>query len=227
MANNEKVWIGFSPTQQFTRCNVHFLPIVSGSASLPHLQCRIAMFCGAQAPTIVEIDGAKIGYPDGLRLDAVFNPMPTPTSGFVGVSISLMIEQTRFDLRGSDVVFELIQNDNALKYRPRCLSAPPQSSACWQFKDGHASASLLVVNHTDTEKTCNFSNKKVTLAPYEVQEMALDNYAAASLAPAVDTSWGTLRGSLISNLDESRSGLNFFQLWRDPESRRLISVTTL
>ena len=227
MANNEKVWIGFSPTQQFTRCNVHFLPIVFGSATLPQVQCRIALFCAAQPPNIIEIDGAKIGHPDGLRLDAVFNPLPAPASGFVGVSVSLMLEQTRFDLRGSDVVFELAQNDNTVKFRPRCLSAAPQASTCWQYRDGHAVASLLVVNHTESERSCNLTTQKVTLAPFETQEVPLDNYTTPTLTPPLETSWGTLRASLISNLDESRSGLNFFQLWRDPESRRLISVITL
>lgn len=227
MANNEKVWIGFSPTQQFTRCNIHFLPIVFGSATLPQVQCRIALFCGSHSPTVVDIDGAKIGHPDGVRLDALFNPLSTPTSGFVGVSISLLLEQTRFDLRGSDVVFELAQNDTTVRFRPRCLSPQQQASSCWQYKDGHAIASLLIVNHTEAERTCNLATRKATLAPFEVQEVPLDNYTTPTLTAPLETSWGTLRGSLISNLDESRNGLNFFQLWRDPESRRLISVITL
>jgi hypothetical protein len=244
-------WLAFLPTGTLTRAVVHFFPF-SSNVSAPYVtECRLTIF-GAGLPTrAVTLEGARLGQPDGLRLEDAFPETATVLDGrLVGLQIDLEGVQQRMDLSASGCVIEISRSTpgggGAVRFRPVLLDHPGRSrtplAPLIAEQDRFQTTSLVVINRSGNPFVPLLGVRPSSARPWEGElvqaslaapTVAADSIEEISFDGTVwddgvrqECSWGESVTRAVQ-LGEPPRGVAYFAVYREPESRRAVSVSAL
>jgi hypothetical protein len=249
-------WTAFGLSNSMTRTIVHFLPC-GGDTTAPYpANCTLQVFGLGNGGTKrvldqVVLEGARIGQPDGVRLDQAFAELHEGCEGFFGLTIDLSTIQPRIDLSTSSCIIEFWSRANSVRFRPQPVSvsggsnlAEPgfslaraaerrRAAGILALKDSFNSCSLLAVNDSDAMRKTAFQMEPgipdeagaQEVGPRSTLEIPLDN-GLFSKVPSSEASWGFVQAAGIGS-DSTDDGLALFALYRDCSTRALVSVCAL
>lgn len=241
-------WLTFISTSAITRTIVHFFPFSSGVSAPYGTDCRFTVFGGGITTRSVTLDGARLGQPDGVRVDDVFPEVSSVGDGrLVGLQIDLECSQQRVDLSASGCVIEIARSEGgAVRFRPAQVEVTPRSHdavppliAC---RDRFQSTSLVVINRTGESflplvrlrpvgaRPWDGAVELVSLstpavAPDSVEEIPFDD-AVWGDATRQECSWGESTSRAL-DLVRPPPGVVVYACYREPEHRRPVSVSAL
>ena len=244
-------WLAFLSHGALSRSAVHFFPF-SGNVSAPYAtECRLTVFGGGLATRGVTIEGARLGQPDGLKIEDAFPEIATVTDGrLVGLQVDLESLQPRVDLSASGCYIEVLRNGQggggAMRFRPALVdpSGRPRGEfapliAC---SDRFQTTTLIVVNRSGESHIPGVAVRPPTARPWDggvtpitivaptvpadsVDEVVLDGNVWNE-ATRQECSWGESVTRAVE-IVEPPLGVAYFAVYREPESRRAVSVSAL
>ena len=241
-------WLTFISTSAITRTVVHFFPFSSGVSAPYGTDCRFTVFGGGLTTRAVVLDGARLGQPDGVRVDDVFPEVSSVGDGrLVGLQIDLECAQQRVDLSASGCVIEIARSEGgAVRFRPAQIEAAartqdvtPPLIAC---RDRFQSTSLVVVNRTGDPFSPLVRIRPVGARPWDgavelislstpavgpdsVEEIPFDDVVWEE-ATRQECSWGESMSRAL-DLGGPPPGVVMYACYREPEHRRPVSVSAL
>lgn len=227
-------WLGFGIATGLSRTLVHFYPS-SGNVTAPYsANCKLTLFALSGAPRSVNLEGARVSYPDGVRLEEVFPQLKETPTGLVGIEIQLTTTQPRVDLVESSAILEVISGGQAARFAPcplPCLRETPRTFHA--IRDSFNTTSLIVVNQGVKEvsvvlRSVHSPDQPITtnsLAPQSVAEVSIPDSFFHSVPPR-ECEWGLLRGGAVEVMP-SAPDVAYFVMYRDAATRRPISVRCL
>lgn len=113
-------WVGFICHSPVTRSLVHFFPS-AGSITAPYsANCKLTLLGANGAKKSLQIDGARLSHPDGLKVEDVF-PEISDGVPLLGMEVELSTGQQRVDMSGSSALIEIVTGGQSVKYTPKCL----------------------------------------------------------------------------------------------------------
>ena len=120
-------WLSYGLSNATTRTIIHFYPSC-GSVTAPYAaNCKITIFGGGLDGQAITIEGARLSYPDGIRLEDVFPELREGVDGLFGVIFEISTIQPRVDLSGSQCVIELASRGLSVKFQASRYLEPAQS----------------------------------------------------------------------------------------------------
>lgn len=113
-------WLGFCASQALSRSVAHFFPS-SESASAPYsASCKLSLFGNDLPANTVVLDGARIGHPDGVRLDDAFPILrQQQVGGLFGLEVEVSTPQPRLDVDVSECVVEILFQGLPVRFMPK------------------------------------------------------------------------------------------------------------
>lgn len=113
------IWKGPIIGSALSRSFLHFFPS-SGNVTAPYnTVCRLTLFGAGIEQKIVNLEGARLSQPDGVKLDEVFPALREGIKGFAGLEVELSGGHARVDLAGSSCVFEYLTGNQSVRFWPR------------------------------------------------------------------------------------------------------------
>lgn len=111
-------WVGFCQSTAVTRTLVHFFPS-AGNVTAPYAaNCKLTVFGRGLTRRSLQIEGARLSHPDGLKIEDVFPEVRENTSSLYGIEIELSTGQQRVDMSASSSIFEIVTGGQSVKYLP-------------------------------------------------------------------------------------------------------------
>ena len=98
-------WLTFGVSGAVTRTAIHFFPASLGSGAPYPAQCHLSLLVG-QVRKSVQLDGARLGQPDGLWVEDAF-PVLREQGGLFGLEITVATSQPRVEVGASSGVMAL------------------------------------------------------------------------------------------------------------------------
>ena len=213
--------------------------------------CRLSLFGRGIERRSVQLDGGRLNQPDGLRVEDAFPLLNLDGAGLIGLEVQLTCPQGRVDITRSRVVMEMVSPDFSVAYsaadlRPEPLEAGEgiDADATQEestivgvgLKDAKATSSLVIINANDDAARPELRHYGVngeaplqigTAAANSVTEFPLDEVLARH-GHLRETLWGQIRvdrmwGGVPANSDS----LAYYMIYRDPTSKKLLSVCAL
>jgi len=235
------------------RTRVHFFPSAGVTSGPYAIACTLTLFGKGVEKRSVVLDGGRLGQPDGVRLEDAFPSLRGEASGLFGLEVELSCSQGRVNLLSSQAAVELVSPSASVQYAVapfKHRESEPQpmgdhevrateggAGACAiALQESHVSSSLVMVNSgTETIKPELFrvaEKREVpihvgTLAPESTVEVPLDE-ALFRDAPPHECIFGLLRAErLFIGGHTRRSDTEYYLVYREPETKRLVSVVAL
>lgn len=232
-------WVGFSLGEALSRTVVHFFPTNFGSALPYPAEVKLSIFAADIERRSVVLDGARIGQPDGIRVEDAFPVLSEGAIPHYAVELSIGTNQPRVDLGPSQCLMEFNSQGLSCRYWPQLKErdSDGQPKVVPLVKDSFMSPSLIAINSTEVSQDCELflqglkgdaSDRlpELKLAGREVREVVLisDLFNAS---PAQETSWGIARTRSLEVPETLPTGVLFYLLYRDSKTRRPLSVSAL
>jgi len=228
-------WIGFGLSSAISRTVVHFFPS-AGSVTAPYAaNCKLAVFGVGVERRSVNLEGARVSQPDGVRLDDIFSGLRDSSGPVFGIEIEVSTMQQRVDLSSSGCVVELVYGAQSVRFFPHpAIQQSTGSGSPLLIQDGLMNSSVVVVNHSSTPTELNLgiaesiSIPTGVIAAGSVKEIQIGAEISAKLQQ-IDCSWGTLRAAPleIAASATSVSDIYAYLMYRDTVTRQPISVTRI
>jgi hypothetical protein len=235
---------------------VHFFPF-SGSVAAPYgTECRLTLFGSGVVERSVLLEGARLGQPDGLRLEDAFPEVGAHAEGaLLGLQIDLESTQQRIDLSASGCFVEFLRPGGgaagALRFRPLRMTAESSgvgtkdgevAAPCVVVADRFQTTSLVVVNRS-AEPVIPFVRRpevgaasrqggvnpaSVALPSVAPRAVVEFEFDVATFGPAAEQecSWGRCTTRAL-DVGPPSPGVAYFTLGRELEQRRLTCVSAL
>lgn len=241
-------WLAFVSTSALTRTVVHFFPFSSGVSAPYGSECRFTVFGGGLATRSVLLDGARLGQPDGVRVEDVFPEVSSVGDArLVGLQVDLECAQQRVDLSASGCVVEITRTDGgAVRFRPSLLhtagGAAPATAPLVACRDRFQTTSLVVINRTTEPFVPTMRCRPIAARPWDGAVDLLE-FSAAAVAPdsveeihLEDSVWGDATRQECSwgesttravDVPVYPPGVALYACYREPEHRRPVSVSAL
>ncbi|MFM1848200.1 MAG: hypothetical protein RL417_1674 [Pseudomonadota bacterium] len=244
-------WLAFFSHSALSRAVVHFFPF-SSTVSAPYgTECRLTVFGGGLPTRAVTLEGARLGQPDGVKLEEAFPELASTSDGrLVGLQIDLESVQSRVDLSASGCVVELLRSESggrgALRFRPALVEISGRTrdarAPLIASRDRFQTTSLIVVNRSGESFTPELRVRSASARPWDggvtptplqssmivhdgVEEITLDG-GVWEEATRQECSWGESASRAVE-LGEPPLGAAFFAVYREPESKRPVCVSAL
>jgi hypothetical protein len=200
----------------------------------------------------VRLEGGRVNQPDGIRLEDAF-PMLLNDGGvgLCGLEVSFDCSNVRVNLSSSRVVVELVSPALSLSYlvapfinsnQPQVLNARYQGSGIGiLLQDSNMTPSLIVVNPTADlyRPECRCVNRSGetalqlgSVAPLSVVEFSLEEALFKNAIPQELVS-GSVKiekiwcPNVLTATDSSDLAVSTYILYRDPVTKRPVSVSSL
>jgi len=249
-------WLAFVAHNTLSRTVVHFFPF-SGSVSAPYAtECRLTIFGVGISERSVTLDGARLGQPDGVRLEDAFPEVAVGgESRLLGLQIDLESTQQRLDLSASACFIEFVRPGGGaggnLRYRPMRLMGEPgglgsraaaEIAPCIIVADRFQTTSFVVVNRSaepvipavrcpaaeGAPWQCGVGLSPVPLATVAPGAVVELEFDAATVGASTEQecSWGRCATRAL-DIAAPPPGVAYFALGREPEQRRPISVSVV
>lgn len=215
------------------------------------MACRLTVFGKGIETRSIRLDGGRLNQPDGIRLEEAFPALTTESSGICGLEVHLSCPQGRVNLLSSRVVIEMVSPQFSLTYSAApfvpdvegevegALSLPREQQrarVAVGIQDGSCSTSLIVVNASSSILKPDFmyvaNGIEIplhvgTAATRSATEFPLDD-ALGGPALKKECLWGEAKiEKLWSNTLQDASAVEAYLLYREPLSRRPISVCAI
>jgi len=116
MASHKVTTLTFCLSTAALRSRVHFFPNAAVPGGPYTVSCSLTVFGKGLERRSVVLDGARLGHPDGLRLEDAFPMLRNDYSGLLGLEIELSYPQERINLLPSHVSIELASADGAIVF---------------------------------------------------------------------------------------------------------------
>lgn len=245
-------WLTFGFIESALRTIVHLFPS-SGSVGAPQpVNCKVSMFARSLAPRSVVLEGARLGQPDGVRLEELFGTPQELAAGPVGVEIELSTTQGRIDLSPSSCLIEVAGLPYPVRFASPCLALSLELASKESDRqqltrpgilgfDSFSRASLMVVNGSDVElrpdqldfELCDSNGKRVETSllgtrvpPFSVVEVRL-NESVISDAPMLPTSKGSMKAFSLASRGLMPESVALFVLNRNVQTGLPLSAGPL
>lgn len=218
-------WVAFCLSNSTTRTVVHFLPCARNMTAPYPVVCSLTLFGNSMPPRTVQLDGARVRQPDGVRLEDAFELLRGDRAGVYGLVVELAAQQ-RMDLSPSSCIIELVTADKSVRFRPARLEGGTGEQAALRVDDALLTTGLVMVNasgETQDVWLCPVGEEGSasgvhSVVPYSLREV--------SLAAEGDAGAGT--GSIGIRYQGNQSqGLASFAVYRDAVTKRPVSVCAL
>jgi len=234
-------WLAVAPTSPVSRTLVHFFPFSTAVTAPYPCQCRLTVFGAGLETREVLLDGARLGQPDGVRLEDAFPELQHAggDTALPGLEITLETTQQRADIRGSSCIVEILSSAGGriTRYRPvpleRCtdrrIGIPVVRDALQStvlfLTNASPEAYAPVLRRVGTDGELAPGDIPAhTLPPGRTVEIGMPE-GLLSAAGAMECSWGLLR-SVALYLDAPPAVAAFLGQ-RDPATGALLSVRAL
>lgn len=120
---NQVSWLGFGIASTVTKTFVHFLPAAAGIGAPYHVDLKVTVGGSSLPRRTFSVDGAKLGYPDGFRLEEAVTALSQQVSGLYLIKVDLFPTQQRVDLANSCILIELQYQQASVRYLPRRINS--------------------------------------------------------------------------------------------------------
>lgn len=241
-------WLTFISTSALTRTVVHFFPFSSGVSAPYGTECRFTVFGGGLTTRSVMLDGARLGQPDGVRVDDVFAEVGGAADGrLCGLQIDLECSQQRVDLSASGCVVEIARSEGgAVRFRPAPIGSGEERQAptapLIACRDRFQTTTLVVINRSGEPFAPIVQVRPGAARPWDggvelsrvntpvvahdsVEEIPLDE-AFWGDGTRQECSWGESITRAV-DLAEPPPGIALYACYREPDHRRPVSVSAL
>lgn len=257
MGSHKVTTLTFCISTAALRSRVHFFPNSAVPGGPYTVSCSLTVFGKGLERRSVVLDGARLGHPDGLRLEDAFPVLRSDYSGLLGLEIELAYPQERINLLPSHVSVELSSADgsvvfSALPFVVRRDNTPPnvtydtgdasaqkgkqRPSGGIALLDKQTQTSLVMINASrDTHRPklgkCGESGLEPlpvgTVGAQSVIEIPLDDLLAKGVARH-HAIWGEVGLQQVVVQDDTLSHeRGYYLLYRDPATKRPYSVVGL
>lgn len=239
-----------------TRTIVHFYPS-AGSVTAPYAaNCKLTIFGDNVEAQSITLEGARLSYPDGIRLEDIFVSLREGVSSSFGVIIEVSSIQPRVDLSGSQCVVELASKGQSVRFHAKRYteplrnplenkdlaedveaakeSLPREVLPILGISDSFSDSSFVVANGSDepwTPEVSNCSGDTVQgtfteVAPGSVVEFALDEKSFSDNSNQA-TSWGEVSKGTLYITNSPNDSIAMYACYRDRKTKRQVAVSTL
>lgn len=121
-------WLGFGIASTVTKTFMHFLPAAAGIGAPYPVDLKVTVGGSSLPRRTLSVDGARLGHPDGFRLEDAIPAITQQVSGIYLLQIDLVPTQQRIDLSASALILELQYQQGAVRYLPRRVRSEENSS---------------------------------------------------------------------------------------------------
>ena len=242
-------WLGFLIYSAVTKPVVHFFPS-AGNVTAPYAAtCKLTLFGGGIDRRGVNLEGARLSHPDGVRIDEVFTALTENANSLYGIEVEVGTAQQRVDLSGSSCMLEFVSGGQSVKFTPAVLTsapsplgrphppAPPRAPAL-VIRDGFHTTSFVLVNADKDswspdlaletyigERFDRVAIPAPVVAPGHIAEVAIPE-ALFDQLPSSECAWGLVRSAPLSvGARPPQSGM--FIIYRDAATRRPVSIRSV
>ncbi|MGI6524761.1 MAG: hypothetical protein ACOX2O_05630 [Bdellovibrionota bacterium] len=148
MLESSVSWLAFCVSGQLVKTIVHFFPSAGAMGAPYQALCSLTLLRSDFEPQTVMAEGARLGQPDGFRLDLAFPDFAD--SQPAALLIELSTSQTRLNLASSDCIIEFVSQFSTIKYRPKKLiNSAVDIFPILELNDSELVTSLITVNVMD------------------------------------------------------------------------------
>ena len=116
-------WLGFGIASTVTKSYMHFLPAAAGIGAPYPVDLKVTVGGSALPRRTLSVDGARLGHPDGFRLEEAVPALNQQVSGMYLLQIDLAPTQQRIDLSNSSIIIELQYQQGSVRYLPRRINS--------------------------------------------------------------------------------------------------------
>ena len=220
-------WNAFVVNNALTKTIVHFLPASSTTNAPYTVNFSLTLFSADHKKT-VNLDGGRLGQPDGVRLEDLFPALSEGQQGMSGVVIELSTAQPKVDVSASTCVVEFITAANSVRYFAKRQGLPQAqtSRSMLAIKDAYNYSSLVIVNAGD--QACLFKQPALpAVQPYSVLEYNFED-SFFSQVDAQECAWGLFRAKAsLLEAEEPHNNTVSYALYRDTLTKRIVSIYAL
>ena len=235
-------WLTFGISGAITRTAVHFFPASLGSGAPYPAQCQLTLITGGSRKS-VQLDGARLGQPDGVWVEDAFPVLREQQGGLFGLEVTITTSQPRVDLGASAIVMEFasrLPDRPSLRFWPiNAQQSDKTMTSTLLIRDPFMFCTVIAVNGSAEPVTPalhviapaiapSISQSVLTVSPIEagsVSEIQLNNKAFDEL-PARECSWGLSRSVGLVRSDQN-PGVSYAVVYWDASSKRPNSVSVL
>jgi hypothetical protein len=252
-SSNTVTSLAFCFSTPAIKSRVHFFPSAGVTSGPYSIACMLTLFGKGVERRSVMLDGGRLGQPDGVRLEDAFPSLRGEASGLFGLEIQLSCSQGRVNLLASQAAVELVSPQFSAMYSVAAFrhageeqqlagdqqeqqTLSPLKAIGIAVQESDVASSLIMVNGgTETIKPELFRvaiGREVplhlgTLAPESTIEVPLDESLFRETSPH-ECIFGLLRAErLCLGAQSRRSDTEYYLVYRDPETKRPISVVAL
>jgi hypothetical protein len=236
------------------KSRVHFFPSAGVTSGPYSISCMLTLFGKGVERRSVMLDGGRLGQPDGVRLEDAFPSLRGEASGLFGLEIQLSCSQGRVNLRASQAAVELVSPQFSALYsvaafrhadeepqaveneEEQSLTHGPSSAMGIAVQESDVTSSLVMINAGAEVVKPELFRKALgrevpihvgTLAPESSIEVPLDEALFKESSPH-ECIFGLLRAESLSlGARARRSDTEYYLVYRNPETKRPISVVAL
>lgn len=245
---NSVVTRAFCLTTPSMRSRLHFFPSAGTAAGHYSVACEISVFGKGIERRSVRLEGGRLNQPDGIRLEDAFPALDHETSGMCGVEVVFECSQSRLNLCNSRLIIEVVSPNCMLSYAAapfvrRGGDGTDESSAVEEsarvgvaIQDSLVVPSLVIVNPNPELLRPEFQHATMhgdapvqlgTVAPESVVEFSLEESVCKG-ASIRELLWDSaVIERLWAKSSWAKHGVGCYILYRDPVSKRPISVCAL
>ena len=116
-------WLGFGIASTVTKSFMHFLPAAAGIGAPYPVDLKVTVGGSALPRRTLTVEGARLGHPDGFRLEEAVPALNQQVSGMYLLQVDLAPSQQRVDLSTSGIIIELQYQQGAVRYLPRRINS--------------------------------------------------------------------------------------------------------
>lgn len=242
-------WLGFGAHSAVSRTLVHFFPFSSSVGAPYATECRLTLFGSGAPARTVALDGARLGQPDGLRLEDAFPELASGAEArFFGLQIELESSQPRVDLSASACFIEFVRpgasSATAVRYRPMVIGPSGTAAA-----EGASTPPFVVVDDQFQKTSFVVVNRSTQAVQPVVRSHGGENGGGWMTLPFASVAAGAVEefqfesavvdGGLVQECSWGRCATRaldvvgpppevaYFALRREPDHRRPISVNVV
>lgn len=193
---NQASWLGFGISSTVTKTFLHFLPAAAGIGAPYPIDLKIAVGGSSLPRRTLSIDGARLGHPDGFRLEEAIPALSQQVSGLYLLQIDLSPLQHRIDLSSSCIIIEVQYQQGAVRYMPRRIISSDSSDSV------HTKSPLPNSNKDSAERLGPLTTRGI------FNPRAINSIAFALRDPSLFASLVILNGSsesIIARITGARS----------------------
>lgn len=117
-------WLGFGISSAVTKTFLHFLPAAAGVGAPYPVELKVSVGGSSLPRRSLTVDGARLGHPDGFRLEEAVPALGQHVSGLYLLEVELLPSQQRVDLSNSCIITEIQYQQAAVRYLPRRINPP-------------------------------------------------------------------------------------------------------